>query len=196
LPPYYNLKDANTDITLASPKGGQPPLDPKSNEPDFQTASTKRFEADTPAQAALANTVKSSNISGNDYADIFYAGGHGPLWDLVDDANSIQLIKSMDVTGRPVAAVCHAPAVLCNAKTANGEPLVDGKKVTGFSNSKEDAVELNNSVPFLLETKLTELGDDYSKGDNWTSYTLTDGNVITGQNPASASAETMLAMLK
>jgi putative intracellular protease/amidase len=137
-----------------------------------------------------------SNISGNDYAGIFYAGGHGPLWDLVDDANSIQLIKSIDVTGRPVAAVCHAPAVLCNAKTANGEPLVDGKKVTGFSNSKEDAVELNDSVPFLLETKLTELGDDDSKGDDWASYTLTDGNVITGQNPASASAETMLAMLK
>ena len=196
--PYYIFKDANADITLASPKGGQPPLDPKSNEPGFQTESTKRFEADTQAQAVLANTVKLSDISGDDYAGIFYAGGHGPLWDLVDDANSIQLIESMHAAGKPVAAVCHAPAVLCNAKTANGEPLVNGKKVTGFSNSEEVAVELSDIVPFLLESKLSELGGDYSKGDDWASYTLTDGNLITGQNPASSAAvaETMLAMLK
>ncbi len=196
--PYYIFKDANADITLASPKGGQPPLDPKSNEPDFQTEATKRFEVDNQAKATLANTVKLAEVSADDYDGIFYPGGHGPLWDLVDDTNSIALIKSIYQAGKPVAAVCHAPAVLANVNIDNGNALVNGKKVTGFSNSEEAAVELSDIVPFLLENKLGELGASYSKGNDWAPYCITDGHLITGQNPASSAtaAQLMLDMLK
>lgn len=192
--PYYIFKDANVDITLASPKGGQPPLDPKSNEADFQTEATHRFEVDSQAQTLLAATHKLVDITGEAYDGIFYVGGHGPLWDLVDNVDSLHLIESMCSAGKPVAAVCHAPAVLTGAKAANCEPLVSGKKITGFSNSEEDAVGLRSVVPFLLEDKLSALGGIYSKGDDWNSYVLTDGNLITGQNPASSAAVAM-AML-
>lgn len=193
--PYYVFKDANADLTIASPNGGQPPLDPKSDEPDFQTEATERFKGDTDAQEALANTVKLSDISSADFDAVFYPGGHGPLWDLAENQNSISLIESMYAAGKPVAAVCHAPAVFKNAKAENGEPLVKGKSVTAFSNSEEDAVQLTDIVPFLLEDQLTANGASYSKADDWHPYTVTDGNLITGQNPAS-STETAQAMLE
>lgn len=185
--PYYVFKDANADITLSSPKGGQPPLDPKSDAPDFQTESTKRFNQDKLAQDALANTVKLSLVLAEDYDAVFYPGGHGPLWDLSEDTDSINLITSMYGAGKPVGSVCHAPAVLNNVKTFDGEFLVKGKKVTGFSNSEEAAVELTDVVPFLLEDELTKRGGLYSKGDDWSAYMVVDGNLITGQNPASST---------
>ena len=184
--PYYIFKDANADVTLASPKGGQPPLDPKSDEPDFQTEATERFKRDSGAQAALANTLKLSDILPDDYDAVFYAGGHGPLWDLVEDRNSMSLIETMYASGKPVAAVCHAPAVLRHTKTPDDFPLVRGKSVTGFSNTEEDAVQLSEVVPFLLEDELKAQGANYSKADDWHPYAITDGNLITGQNPASS----------
>ena len=184
--PYYVFKDANADIVLASPNGGQPPLDPKSDEPDFQTDATARFKDDSDAQAALANTVRLVDISPDDYDAIFYAGGHGPLWDLAEDHHSIALIEAMYASGKPVAAVCHAPAVLRHTKAADGSALVKGKSVTGFSNSEEEAVQLSAVVPFLLEDELRSKGANYSKADDWHPYAITDGNLITGQNPASS----------
>lgn len=184
--PYYVFKDASADITLASPDGGQPPLDPKSDEPGFQTDATRRFKEDQDAQAALANTVKLADVSAEDFDAVFYPGGHGPLWDLAEDRSSIALIESMYAAGKPVAAVCHAPAVFKHTKTSEGSPLVEGKSVTGFSNSEEDAVQLTEIVPFLVEDELKAKGGNYSKGDDWHPYALTDGNLITGQNPASS----------
>jgi len=184
--PYYVLSDAGAEITLASPAGGQPPLDPKSAEADFLTDATRRFDADAQAQAALANTLKLSGIKADEYDALFYPGGHGPLWDLAEDPQSIALIESMYVSGKPVAAVCHAPGVLKGATLADGSALVKGKSLTGFSNSEEAAVELTDVVPFLLEDLLQEKGANYSSADDWQPYTVTDGNLITGQNPASS----------
>ena len=184
--PYYVFKDADADITIASPRGGQPPLDPKSDEPDFQTAATARFKEDTQAQAALASTLKLSEISPDDYDAVFYPGGHGPLWDLAEDSNSISLIEVMYAAGKTVAAVCHAPAVFLHTEGPDGSPLVEGKSVTGFSNSEEAAVELTDIVPFLLEDELQLIGANYSKSSDWHPYVITDGNLVTGQNPASS----------
>jgi putative intracellular protease/amidase len=196
--PYYIFKDANVDLTLASPEGGQPPLDPKSDAPDFQTESTERFKGDSDAQAALANTLKLSDVSPEEFDAVFYPGGHGPLWDLAEDKNSIALIEDMYASGKPVAAVCHAPAVLRHTRASDGSPLIQGKSVTGFSNSEEEAVQLSNVVPFLLEDDLSAKGAKYSKLDDWQDYAITDGNLITGQNPASSGsvAKAVLEALK
>jgi putative intracellular protease/amidase len=196
--PYFAFKDAGAQLTLASPKGGQPPLDPKSDEPDAQTEATERFGKDSAAQSALASTVVLSSVKADDYDAIFYPGGHGPLWDLAEDKHSIALIEAFYKAGKPVAAVCHAPGVLRHAKGADGQPLVKGKKVTGFTNSEEDAVQLTHVVPFLVEDELKAKGGIYSKGPDWASYVLTDGLLLTGQNPASsqAAAEALLARLK
>lgn len=195
--PYYIFKDAGAEITLASPKGGQPPLDPKSNEPDSQTDDTRRFEADDEAKAALASTVKLADVSATDFDTVFYPGGHGPLWDLAEDAMSIDLIETTLAAGKPVALVCHAPGVLRHVKTADGRPLVEGKTVTGFANSEEDAVGLTDVVPFLVEDELTAKGGVYSRGPDWGSYVVQDGLLITGQNPGSsaAAARALLAAL-
>lgn len=196
--PYYIFKDAGAEITLASPAGGEPPLDPKSNEPDFQTDATKRFRYDPKAQAELTKTRKLADVSADDYDAVFYPGGHGPLWDLTEDRNSIGLIEKMYAAGKPVAAVCHAPAALKNTTNPDGTPLVNGKNVTGFSNTEEDAVGLTKVVPFLLEDELKAKGGNYSKGDDWHPYATTDGNLITGQNPASSEmvAKAVVEMLK
>lgn len=186
--PYYAFKDAGAEITLASPKGGNPPLDPKSNDPMFQTEETHRFEADADAVAQLANTVRLDSVSQADFDSVFYPGGHGPLWDLAEDRNSIELIESFIGAGKPVALVCHAPGVLRHVKAADGQPLVAGKKVTGFTNSEEEAVQLTNVVPFLVEDELKKLGGIYSKGEDWSSYVVSDGLLITGQNPGSSAA--------
>ena len=186
--PYFILLDAGANITLASPKGGQPPIDPKSDEPDFQTAATERFKSDSNAQAVLANTSKLSDIKPEDYDAVMYPGGHGLLWDLANDQDSIAIIEAMVAANKPVASVCHAPAVLLKAKAPNGEPLVKGKKVAGFTNSEEDAVQLTQVVPLLVEDELIRLGGEYSKVDDWQSYAITDGKLITGQNPASSEA--------
>jgi putative intracellular protease/amidase len=186
--PYYTFKNAGAEITLASPKGGQPPLDPKSNEPANQTDDTRRFEADRAAIAAIAATVKLSDVSQEDFDTVFYPGGHGPLWDLAEDAKSIDLIETFLAAGKPVALVCHAPGVLRHVKTPAGRPLVEGKKVTGFANSEEEAVGLTEIVPFLVEDELKALGGIYSRGPDWGSYVLQDGLLITGQNPGSSPA--------
>ncbi len=185
--PYYVLKDAGVQLTLASPLGGQPPLDPKSDDPDAQTDATRRFAADTEAQAELANTRVLSTLDAGDYDAVFYPGGHGPLWDLAEDASSIALIESMLNNGKPVAAVCHAPAVLRHAKDADGKSVVAGKAVTCFTNSEEAAVGLTDVVPFLVEDMLNESGGEFSKGADWEPHVLTDGLLITGQNPASSA---------
>ena len=184
--PYYTFKDAGEDITLASPKGGQPPLDPKSNEPAFQTDLTRRFMADPETQRVLANTVRLDSVRPEDFDTVFYPGGHGPMWDLAEDPVSAKLIERMFAAGKPVALVCHAPGALHHVKAANGEPLVKGKKVTGFTNGEEEAVGLTKVVPFLVEDELKRLGGIYSKGGDWQPYVLTDGLLITGQNPASS----------
>ena len=195
--PYYAFKDAGATITLASPQGGKPPLDPKSNEPDFQTALTHRFEADAEANAQLAATVRLDSVSPDDFDTVFYPGGHGPLWDLAEDKHSIALIEDFIAAGKPVALVCHAPGVLRHVQTAAGRPLVEGKKVTGFANSEEEGVGLTNVVPFLVEDELIAKGGLYSKGEDWGSYVVQDGLLITGQNPGSsaATAERLLAQL-
>ncbi|HLO80715.1 MAG TPA: type 1 glutamine amidotransferase domain-containing protein [Chitinophagaceae bacterium] len=195
--PYYVLADAGAIITIASPAGGQPPVDPKSEAPDAQTTATKRFYADTNAIDQVAHTVKLSDVNKDDFDAVFYPGGHGPLWDLANDANSIALIEGFYNTQKPVAFVCHAPAALINVKAENGQPLVKGKKVTGFSDTEEEAVGLTKVVPFLLEDELKKLGAHYSKGADWSSYTQQDGLLITGQNPASseAAAELLLSTL-
>jgi putative intracellular protease/amidase len=184
--PYYVFKDAGVDITLASVKGGQPPLDPKSSDPAAQTDATRRFDADANARAALASTRKLSDVSIDDFDAVFYPGGHGPLWDLAQDAASIALIERAIATGKPVAAVCHAPAVLRHVKGPDGKPLVNGKAVTGFSNSEEQAVGLTDVVPFLVEDMLKANGGRYSKAGDWQPYVQSDGLLITGQNPASS----------
>ena len=186
--PYYVLRDAGVDITLASPKGGQPPVDPKSDEPGAQTPAMKRFRGDPEAQRALENTVKLSSVSADDYDAVFFPGGHGPLWDLAEDRDALALIERLHAAGRPVAAVCHGPAVLRRAKGADGAPLVKGKTVTGFSNTEEAAVGLTDVVPFLVEDALKANGGQYSKADDWASHAVVDGNLITGQNPASSEA--------
>jgi len=192
--PYYVFKDAGAQLTLASPKGGQPPLDPKSDEPDAQTAATDRFRKDSAAQSALSSTVKLDTVKAADFDAVFYPGGHGPLWDLAEDRHSIALIEAFYNGGKPVAAVCHAPGVLRHAKGADGQPLVKGKQVTGFTNSEEEAVGLTNVVPFLVEDELKAKGGIFSKGADWSSYTREDGLLLTGQNPAS-SEETAFALL-
>ncbi|MGC2780599.1 MAG: type 1 glutamine amidotransferase domain-containing protein [Bradyrhizobium sp.] len=184
--PYYVFKDAGADIVLASPKGGQPPIDPKSDEPDAQTPATIRFKRDKEAQAALAATTRLSDISAGDYDAVFYPGGHGPLWDLAEDRHSIELIEVMHAAGKPVAAVCHGPAALRRPKAPDGAPLVKGKSVTGFANSEEAAVGLTHVVPFLVEDMLKENGGIYSKADDWQPHVVVHGNLITGQNPASS----------
>lgn len=193
--PYYTFKDAGAEIVLASPKGGQPPLDPKSNEPDFKTDTTRRFEADVDANAQLANTVRLDSVSQADFDTVFYPGGHGPLWDLAEDRHSVALIEAFIAAGKPVALVCHAPGVLRDVKTAEGIPLVQGRKVTGFTNTEEAGVGLTEVVPFLVEDMLKAAGGHYSKGPDWGSYVVTDGLLITGQNPAS-SAETAAVLLR
>lgn len=193
--PYYTFKDAGAEITLASPKGGQPPVDPKSELDDFQTNATRRFNADTTSQTQLAETLKLSEVNASDYDAIFYPGGHGPLWDLVTDQNSIQLIESFWEQNKPVSAVCHAPIVLVNANDENSNPVVKDREVTGFSNDEETAVGLTDVVPMLVENQLIEKGGKYSKAENFTSYMRVDGNLITGQNPAS-SEPVALAVLQ
>ena len=184
--PYYAFRDAGVAITLASPKGGQPPLDPKSDEPANQTHDTDRFRTDTDDQAALGSTLKLSTLQAADYDAVFYVGGHGPLWDLAEDAYSIALIETMYAAGKPVAAVCHGPGVLRHPRRADGQPLVAGKKVTGFTNSEEAAVQLTDVVPFLVEDELKRLGGQYSQLADWQPYAVVDGNLVTGQNPASS----------
>jgi putative intracellular protease/amidase len=186
--PYYRLLDAGAELTLASPRGGQPPLDPKSSQPDAQTEATRRFDADPSAQAALAATVALAEVAADDYDGVFYPGGHGPLWDLANDRDSIALIETFIAQGKPVAAVCHAPAVLLNASSANGEALVRGRQVTGFSNSEEAAVGLTDVVPYLLQDRLQELGGIYSSAGDWQVHAVVDGLLISGQNPASSEA--------
>lgn len=186
--PYYVFKDAGVEITLASPQGGQPPLDPKSDEPDAQTEATNRFRQDQVAQTALANTVKLSSISAQLYDAVFYPGGHGPLWDLSEDSDSIALIEALYASGKPVAAVCHAPGIFRHTKAPDGSPLVQNKSVTGFANTEEEAVGLTNVVPFLVEDELKKNGGKYSKAEDWQPYVVIDSNLITGQNPASSEA--------
>ncbi|ARU93573.1 type 1 glutamine amidotransferase domain-containing protein [Tatumella citrea] len=186
--PYYAFKDAGAEIVLASPLGGNPPLDPKSNEPDFQTEFTHRFEADTDAMAQLATTVRLDTVSQTEFDAIFYPGGHGPLWDLAEDKHSIALIESFFSAGKSIAFVCHAPGVLRHVKAPDGRPLVAGRQVTGFTNTEEEAVGLTRVVPFLVEDELIAKGGIYSKGADWSSYVVTDGLLITGQNPGSSAA--------
>jgi len=193
--PYYVFVNAGVDVTLASPAGGQPPIDPKSADETMQTEATRRFDLDSVAQNALASTVKLDTVDEADFDAVFYPGGHGPLWDLTNDARSIALIESFIGNNKPVSAVCHASAVLLNAKDSNGEYLVKGKAVTGFTNSEEDAVQLTDIVPFLLEDELIAKGADYKKVADWTPFAVQDGLLITGQNPASSAlvAEKLLA---
>jgi putative intracellular protease/amidase len=184
--PYYIFTDRNFEVTLASPKGGQPPLDPKSDEPDFQTEATARFRNDKKALQQLADTLQLDSINSADYDAIFYPGGHGPLWDLAEDKHSISLIEDFYQHGKPLGFVCHAPAVLRHTKTIEGEPLVAGKKVTAFSNTEEAAVQLTDVVPFLVEDMLKENKGIYSKGEDWASHVEIDTTIVTGQNPASS----------
>lgn len=185
--PYYVFRDAGVDLTLASPKGGQPPIDPKSDLPENQTPAMTRFKADAAAQRVFATTKKLSDVRSADFDAVFYPGGHGPMWDLVDNPESIELIESFYNSGKPVAAVCHAPAVL-HRVTYKGAPIVKGKRVTGFTNSEEEEVQLTKVVPFLVEDELKRLGGLYEKKANWESFAITDGTLITGQNPASSTA--------
>ncbi|KHJ66543.1 dimethylallyltransferase [Pantoea rodasii] len=184
--PYFVFKDAGANVVLASPAGGQPPLDPKSDLPEFQTEMTARFKSDAAAQQALATTVKLSSVNQHDFDTVFYPGGHGPLWDLAESADSIQLIESFDRAGKPIGFVCHAPGALRHVKAANGAPLIQGKKVTGFTNSEEAAVELTDVVPFLIEDEFIKLGAHYQKGADWAPFVVQDGHLVTGQNPASS----------
>jgi putative intracellular protease/amidase len=196
--PYYFFKDAGLAITLASPKGGQPPLDPKSDLPENQTEFTKRFCTETTAQAELANTKKLADVSADDFDAVFYPGGHGTMWDLPDNAKSIALIEAFVKADKPVGAVCHAPAALVNVRGKDGEYLVKGKHVTGFTNEEEEAVGLTTVVPFLLEYRLKERGCIYSKAANWVPYIQVDSKLVTGQNPASSrpAAEELLKLLR
>ncbi len=183
--PYYAFKDSGAEVTLASPKGGQPPIDPKSDLPENQTPAQERFKKDKAAQQVLATTKRLADVRAEDYDTVFYPGGHGPMWDLVDNPTSIALIEAFYNAGKPVAAVCHAPAVL-HKVTYKGEPIVKGKHVTGFANSEEEAVQLTKVVPFLVEDELKRLGGLYEKGGDWESHVVIDGRLVTGQNPASS----------
>lgn len=196
--PFYTLKDVGADVTLASPKGGQPPLDPKSDLPENQTAMTKRFRADADAQAQLANAKKLADVSAGDFDAVFYPGGHGPMWDMPDNATSIALIEAFVKTDKPVGAVCHAPVALVNVRDKKGENLLRGKRVTGFSNAEEEAVGLTATVPFLLEDRLKERGGIYSSTANWKPHVEVDGRLVTGQNPASSepAARALLKLLR
>jgi len=185
--PYYVFKDAGAVVVLASPAGGQPPLDPKSDEPDAQTAQTERFRRDPAAQSALAGTVKLETVNAADFDTLFYPGGHGPLWDLAESPVSIALIEAFERAGKPIGFVCHAPGALRHVKAINGDPLIKGRRVTGFSNSEEAAVELTDVVPFLIEDEFKKLGGKYEKGADWQSFVITDGLLVTGQNPGSSS---------
>ena len=184
--PYYVFKDAGASVTLASPQGGQPPLDPKSDAPDAQTDATRRFKGDAAAQAELAATLKLSEVDAAQFDAVFYPGGHGPLWDLAGDGRSIALIESTLAAGKPLAAVCHAPGVLRDAKAPDGKPLVRGKNVTGFTNSEEAAAGLTHVVPFLVEDMLMSHGGLHTKQADWKPHVVADGLLITGQNPASS----------
>jgi putative intracellular protease/amidase len=196
--PYYHFADNGAKVVLASPLGGQPPLDPSSDGTDFQTATTERFKGDVDAQKLLANTVRLDSINVADFDAVFYPGGHGPLWDLTEDKHSIALIENTYQQGKPLGLVCHASGALRHAKNADGSFLVKGKKVTGFTNSEEDAVQLTAIVPYLVEDVLKENGGIYTKGADWASHIEVDGNLVTGQNPASseAVAQAMLTLLK
>ena len=196
--PYYVFKDAGAQITLASPKGGQPPIDPKSDAPDAQTAATRRFAEDAEAQRLLATSLPLAQVRAEDFDALFYPGGHGPLWDLAEEASSIALIERFIALGKPVGAVCHAPGVLRHVKAADGTPLVRGKRVTGFSNSEEEAVALTDVVPFLVEDMLKAHGGVYGRAADWHSHVEVDGLLVTGQNPASsdASAEALLTLVE
>ena len=185
--PYYAFKDAGAEITVASPRGGQPPLDPKSDDPAAQTEATLRFKSDPAAQAVLADTRILVGLSPKNFDAVFYPGGHGPLWDLAEDSASIEFIQGMLATGKPVAAVCHAPGVLRHVRTPSGVSVIKGKAVTGFSNAEEQAVGLATTVPFLVEDMLKEAGGEYSCGPDWHAHVVTDGLLITGQNPASSA---------
>jgi putative intracellular protease/amidase len=195
--PYYVFKDAGAELTLASPKGGQPPVDPNSAAPDAQTDATRRFDSDTAAKAALAATVRLGDVTIADYDAVFYPGGHGPLWDLTDDRDSVALIEAAIAAGKPVAAVCHAPGVLRDVMGPDGAPLVTGMSVTGFTNGEEDAAGLTDVVPFLVEDMLKAKGGHYSKGPDGSVHAVEDGLLITGQNPASSAkaAQMLVAML-
>ncbi|MEQ8391627.1 MAG: type 1 glutamine amidotransferase domain-containing protein [Thalassospira sp.] len=186
--PYYRFLDAGAEITLASPKGGQPPLDPNSQVPDALTDATKRFDNDDAAKTVFANTVKLDGLNADDYDALFYPGGHGPLWDLATDAKSIALVEAFVAQNKPVAAVCHGPAALVNAKGSDGKPLVAGKKVTGFTNDEEKAVGLEKVVPLSIEDEFKKQRGLYERGDMWASYAVVDGKLVTGQNPASSDA--------
>ncbi|WP_394192106.1 type 1 glutamine amidotransferase domain-containing protein [Pseudoalteromonas atlantica] len=195
--PYYAFIDAGAEVTLASPEGGQPPIDPTSTLADFETDATKRYDNDSAAKTLMANTQILSEVNASDFDAVFYPGGHGPLWDLVDNADSINLIENFIQQQKPVAAVCHASAAFLNIKDTDGNALVAGKKVTGFSNTEEAAVQLTDIVPFLVEDELIKKGGDYQKTDDWGVLALEDGLVITGQNPASSelTAQKLLTKL-
>lgn len=194
--PYFVFRDAGVELTLASPKGGQPPIDPKSDLPENQTPAMDRFKQDEAAQKALANTIKLEDVKAEDYDTVFYAGGHGPMWDLAESPVSIALIESLYNSGKPIALVCHAPGVL-HRVTYNGAPIVKGKRVTGFTNSEEEEVQLTNVVPFLVEDELKRLGAIFEKAPNWQPFSIVDGRLITGQNPASSTsaAQALLEVL-
>ncbi|OFA32377.1 dimethylallyltransferase [Glaciecola punicea] len=195
--PYYAFIDAGVEVSIVSPLGGKPPIDPKSEQADFQTPATKRYDADTNVQALIANTATLSDVKAADYDAVFYPGGHGPMWDLTDNALSIALIEGFLAANKPVAAVCHASAAFLNIKDTSGQYSVKGKTVTGFTNSEEEAVQLTNIVPFLLEDELIKRGGNYHKGEDWSVFAVQDGLLITGQNPASSelAAEKLLAAI-
>jgi putative intracellular protease/amidase len=196
--PYYVFKDAGAQITLASPKGGRPPLDPKSNEPMFQTDITRRFEKDADAEARLGKTVRLDSVKQEDYDTVFYPGGHGPMWDLAEDKDSIRLLQSLVAAGKSFAVVCHSTGTLRHVQTPDGKRFVAGKTVTGFTNGEEAEVELTRVVPFLVEDEMLKLGATFSKVRNWGVLALVDGQLITGQNPASSgpAAKLLLETLK
>jgi len=196
--PYYVFKDAGAQITLASPKGGRPPLDPKSNEPSFQTDITRRFEKDADAEARLARTVRLESVNQADFDTVFYPGGHGPMWDLVEDKNSIKLLESFVAAGKTFAVVCHSTGALRQVRTPDGKRFVEGKTVTGFTNGEEEAVELTKVVPFLVEDEMLRLDATFSKVKNWGVHVIADGRLITGQNPASSgpAARLLIETLK
>lgn len=195
--PYYFFKDKGYEIVVATPKGGQAPIDPKSNEPAFQTSATKRYFTDSKTQVVLSKTVKLTSVNQKDFDAVFYPGGHGPMWDLVNDQASINLIQDFYNNQKPVAFVCHGSAALINVKDKNGKYLIDGKKITGFCNTEEEAVQLTKVVPFALESKLKEHGAIYEKGADWSAFAINDGLILTGQNPQSSElvAEKLLDLL-
>jgi putative intracellular protease/amidase len=194
--PYFVFKDSGAEITLASPKGGRPPLDPKSNEPEFRTDLTRRFEKDVAAEALLDKTVRLESVKQEDFDTVFYPGGHGPMWDLAEDRNSIKLIESFLAAGKPIAVVCHSTGALRHVKAPDGKLLVQGKEVTGFTDGEEEAVGLTKVVPFLVEDEMLKLGAVFSKKANWAVHVVSDGLLTTGQNPASSGPAAKILMEK